>query len=141
MSAPLLHFQIVTPTGLKFDDAIDQVTLTTALGEITILPGHIPLVSALVPGEAFIRQDQKEIPLVVYGGFCEVKTGNRVVVLADEAERVEEMDEQQVEEAHRAAQALQKESFNLAELEDAALAFSQQQARIRVFKKYRNRRK
>ena len=54
-----LHFQIITPDKIAYDDEIDSLTLPTTEGEITILPNHIPLVTAVKPGEIMIRKDQK----------------------------------------------------------------------------------
>ena len=68
-----LNFTLTTPDGKLFQDEVDQVTLATSEGQITILPNHIPLVSVLVPGEAIIKKKNREVPLVIYGGFVEVR--------------------------------------------------------------------
>ena len=134
-----IQFQVITPNRILFEEEVDQATVLTRLGEITILPGHIPLVSNLVPGEARVKKGSKETPLVIHGGFVEVKKGNRVVVLADGAERMEEMNEQQVAEAVKRAEELKAQKFNTHEYEDAAFALEREQARIRVLKKYREK--
>lgn len=132
-----IHFTLTTPEGVKLEDEVDQVTVTTTLGQVTILPHHLPLMACVVSGEMVMKKGANEIPLVVHGGFLEVQTKNRVTVLADAAERVEELDEKTVEEAAERAQALMKETFSTQDYEDAALAFEREAARSAVLRKYR----
>ncbi len=102
---PIL-LKIVTPERILFEDKVNQVSVSTALGQITILPNHIPLVSALKPGEIIVRQEGKDEDLMsVSGGFIEV-LADQVVILADTAERAQEIDEQRAEEAIKRAQEL-----------------------------------
>jgi F-type H+-transporting ATPase subunit epsilon len=132
-----IRFKLTTPEGVKFEDDVDQITVPTTLGQLTILPHHIPLLACVVSGEMVMKKGATEIPLVVHGGFLEVQTKNRVTILADAAERVEELDEKTVEEAIRRAQALMKEKFNSQDYEDAALAFEREAARSAILRKYR----
>lgn len=132
--------QITTPERTLFKGAVTQVSLPTAMGEITVLPHHIPLVSILAAGELRYVADGKENRMVVSGGFLEVK-GNALTVLADTAEREEDIDEQRAEEARQRAQQLLKEKRIDAE-EFAALAAKMEKelARLRVVRKHRTRR-
>jgi len=117
-----------------------QILVPTEEGEITILPEHTPLVSILKPGviEAILEDDSTEI-MSVSGGFVEVLK-SKVVILADSAERAEELDEEAVEEARKKAQA----SKEKAELEDEvefteiALKLERELARLRAVKKWRS---
>lgn len=132
-----LKLSVSTPEGDLFKGEIDQVTVNTEMGEITILPNHLPLVSIVQPGELLIKQDKKEIPLAVYGGFLEVKNNNEIILLADAGEKVEEIDEAKAEEARVKAEQILKEKFNTADYEDAALNLAKELARIRIAKKYK----
>ena len=64
-----IKLQLTTPERKVFEDEVDQITLPTKDGEITVLPHHIPLVSILVPGMATIIKDGVESYLAVSGGF------------------------------------------------------------------------
>ncbi|PIR12885.1 ATP synthase F1 subunit epsilon [Candidatus Falkowbacteria bacterium CG11_big_fil_rev_8_21_14_0_20_39_10] len=105
----IIKFEIVTPERVVLKEEIIQVTAPTRMGEITVLPGHIPLISALEPGVIeIVRPDNKREVMSVSGGFIEVLK-NKVVILADTAERAEEIDETRAEEARaRAKKTIEK---------------------------------
>lgn len=140
----MITFEIATPERVISKEEIDQVSLPTELGEITILPGHIPLVANLVPGEMKITKDGKEILYMITDGFVEVRDGNAITVLADAAERPEEIDEQAAEEARVRAKKLMKEPKGDAVKEAKAAAVlerSLMRLRIARKKKYRDLRR
>ncbi len=136
-----LHFQIATPERVVFEaPAVTAITLPTKLGEITILPDHLPIVSSLVPGEVRVTVGGQQVSLAVSGGFIEVRPG-KVVVLADTAERAEEIDEARAEEAReRARQLMQKERV-AEEVDFATLAakLEKELARLKVVRRHRER--
>ena len=105
----IIKFEIVTPERVVLKEEIIQVTAPTRMGEITVLPGHIPLISALEPGVIeIVRPDNKREVMSVSGGLIEVLK-NKVVILADTAERAEEIDETRAEEARaRAKKTIEK---------------------------------
>jgi F-type H+-transporting ATPase subunit epsilon len=103
--ADKIKFQITTPEHVVFEDEVDEITLPTQQGEIGILPHHIPLVSLLSAGEIRIKKGSEIIYMAVSGGFIQVKP-TQVTVLADTAEREEEIDEQRAEEARQKAREL-----------------------------------
>lgn len=85
-------------------EMIYQVTVPTKEGEITIMPKHMPLVAILVPGVIEIKKENGEIEIAsVSGGFIEVLR-NKVVLLADTAERAVEIDEKRADEARTRAE-------------------------------------
>lgn len=103
-----LKLQLVTPERVVYEAQVDQVTAMTEAGEVTILPGHIPLVATLRSGELRTKTDGKEELLVASTGFIEVRPGNEIVILADTAERAEELDVSSIEAARdRAKKALE----------------------------------
>ena len=68
-----LKLKIVTPERLVLEEMVDQVTLPTTLGEITILPDHIPLIVELASGDVVAVMNGEYVPMTVVGGFVEVK--------------------------------------------------------------------
>lgn len=104
MSNKLIKFEIVTPERTVLQEQVAQVTVPTKQGEITVLPGHIPLVASLMPGVIEIKKSDNNSEVIsVSGGFIEVLK-NKVVILADTAERAEEIDVDRVEKARRQAE-------------------------------------
>ncbi len=137
---PHLEFKIVTPERVVFEDTVESVSLPTVDGEITILPRHIPLVTLLQAGELRIRKGKEEIPLAVSSGVVEVD-GKRVVVLADTAERADELEEEKIEKARQQAQKLMQEKRADAEgFAEASAALEREIARLKVAKRHRRSR-
>lgn len=101
-----LQLKVVTPERTVLEETVDSVTAMTESGEITILPGHIPLVSNLQAGELRIRKGSEESYLAASTGFIQVRPGNEVVVLADTAERLEELEIEKIEAAKERAEKL-----------------------------------
>lgn len=135
-----ITFELTTPERNVVTEQVDQITLPTKEGEITVLPGHIPLVGVLVSGMATIKKDGEESYLAVSGGFIEVQPGSKVIVLADTAERAEELDVEKIEKAKNAAQRMLEEKREMADVSfaDAAATLERELARLKVArKKYR----
>jgi F-type H+-transporting ATPase subunit epsilon len=134
-----IKFKIATPERVVYEDTVDQITLPTKLGEITILPNHIPLVSFLVPGEVLIKKGNDEIPLAVSGGFIEFAE-NKLTILADTAERAEELEETKIEEARKNVEELLAKKQDMDDVVYAGLAVQMERelARLKVVRKYKN---
>ena len=134
-----LHLKMLTPERVVYDADVQEITVPTVLGEIGILPNHLPLVSLLKPGEMRVKKDGVEISLVLAGGFIEVKTENRVHLLADAAERVEEIDLERAEAARTRAEEYIREKKFQSDVEYTALQAQLERAlaRVRIAKKYR----
>lgn len=131
-----LQFELVTPERLVFQETVDQVTLPTTLGEITILPNHRDLVANLVSGIAHLKRGTVEEDVAVSGGFIEVKK-NSVRVLADTAERGEELDLKTIELAKQRAEEVMKATDRRDDtaFAAAAAALERELARYRVIKR------
>ena len=99
-----LHLIIATPLRTVYDDYINQLTVTTTLGEITILPRHVPLISSLEIGKAVIKKGNDKTYHTIDGGILEVRHSNEVIILSNRSENVEELDEQRAQEALACAQ-------------------------------------
>jgi len=134
-----IHFEITTPEKVVFSDEVDSVSLPTKMGQITVLPNHIPLISSIESGEVITRKEGKENYLAISGGLAEVKGDNQVVVLADTAEHFEEIDEARAEEARKRAEDLLKEKREDAEDYAAVAAKLQRElTRLRVARRHRS---
>lgn len=124
--------EIVTPERLVYSSDIDLVTIPTIQGEISILAHHIPLVTVIQPGEIRIRKETEISYMAIVGGFVQV-TGSKVTILADAAERAEEIDLARAEIARQRAQKLlsEKRADNLSNTE-AIAALQRALVRIKV---------
>ena len=98
-----LQLTIATPSRKIYSDEVEQITLTTTSGEITILPKHVPLISHLETGHVMIKKDGKETYFAIDGGILEVRHDNSVIVLSDKSERADEIDIERAEEAAKKA--------------------------------------
>jgi F-type H+-transporting ATPase subunit epsilon len=90
---------------LVYEGDADIVVVPGALGEMGILPGHAPLLSALDLGVIRVKKDQEEQVFTVTGGFIEVQP-DIVTIMADAAENVEEIDIERAQQAMERAQKL-----------------------------------
>jgi len=132
-----LKLKLVTPERVVYEAEVDQVTATTEMGEITVMPGHIPLVATLRAGELRTKTDGKEELLVASTGFLEIRPGNEVVVLADSAEHSEDLNLASIEEARERARQALEEARDKADVDFGALTASLERelARHRVASK------
>jgi F-type H+-transporting ATPase subunit epsilon len=100
-----IHLQVVTPERVVLEEDADIVVARGAEGDLGILHGHEPLITPLATGELVYRTDGQDHALAISGGFLEVSP-DKVIVLADVAERSEEIDTERAEEARRRAEEL-----------------------------------
>ena len=98
-----IRLDIVTVERAVYSDEVDMVIAPGVEGQLGILPHHTPLMTTLQAGELRVRKGQEEISLAISGGFLEIRP-DKVVVLADSAERADEIDIARAEEAKRRAQ-------------------------------------
>lgn len=134
---------IVTAERAVYSDDVDMVIAPGVEGELGILPHHAPLMTTLQPGELRVKKGGEEIALAVSGGFLEVRP-DRVVILADAAERAEEIDVARAEEAKQGAQKrLAERHLPEAEIDEAQAeaALRRALARLKVAAAVRRKRK
>ncbi|MDP3994125.1 MAG: F0F1 ATP synthase subunit epsilon [Candidatus Doudnabacteria bacterium] len=128
-----IKFRIATPERVVYESEVDSVTCPTEMGEVTILPKHIPLVANLKAGELKTIQNGQENYFSLSGGFLEVRTNNEIVILADSAEHAHEIDMARAEEARgRAKKLMAEEVRSEEEYAVTAAALERALARIRV---------
>jgi len=126
-----LRVEMVTAEGRVLSEEADFVRAPGLAGELGILPHHIPLMTPLRTGEVLVRDGNREEYLFVAGGFLEVLP-DRVVILADAAERAEEIDEARAEEARRKAQQLLEQRPPDLDTATAAAALERAVFRLRI---------
>jgi F-type H+-transporting ATPase subunit epsilon len=101
-----IRCEIVTAERTVFEDDVDMVVAPGIEGQLGILPHHAPLMTALTFGELVLhREGQEDEFIAIGGGFMEVGP-KHVTILADSAERADEIDEVRAEEAQVRAQEL-----------------------------------
>jgi F-type H+-transporting ATPase subunit epsilon len=126
-----LQVELVTAEGRLVSKEADFVVAPGIEGELGVLPRHIPLLTPLRAGEVTVRNDGQDEYLFVAGGFLEVLP-DRVVILADAAERAEDIDEARAEEARKRAAQLLEEKVEGADAAAAAAALERATMRLRV---------
>jgi F-type H+-transporting ATPase subunit epsilon len=100
-----LELEIVTPEKVLVKQTVDMVVAPGSLGEFGVLPGHVPFLTGIVPGELrYTAGGKTEQVAVVSPGFCEVSE-NRVSILVEAAERAREIDVERARHALERARA------------------------------------
>ena len=130
--AEQLQLDVVTPERRVLSEAVDTTTIPGLNGELGILPGHTPLISQLKTGILSYTKEGKTSLLHVSGGFVEVRD-DRVSVLAEVAERPEEIDASQARSAReRTEKQLSAWTGTEEELEQARLELERAQIRVQL---------
>ncbi|OGO08773.1 MAG: F0F1 ATP synthase subunit epsilon [Chloroflexi bacterium RBG_13_60_13] len=135
-----LKLEIVTAESPVYSGEVDSVIAPGVVGQFTILPHHAAFMTMLEPGELCVRQSGEELFIAVSGGFLEVRD-NKVVVLADTAERADDIDAARAEAAKRRAEEQLKHPAAVADLATAEAALRRSLARLKVAEKRRKREK
>jgi len=139
-----LKLKIVTPERLILEEMVDQVTLPTTEGEITVLPEHIPLIAGLASGDVVAVTGGEYTPMAVVGGFVEVKDNAKtteVAVLADFAEHVSEISDEKIAEAKARAEELKKklENKEIVDFEHFEAELERSLTRVKIADKWRSK--
>jgi len=149
-----LQLKIVTPEKLILEELVDSVTLPTTEGEITILADHIPIVAALTSGDIVAISDGEHVPMAVVGGFVEVKKPARsleevggeddktvVTILADFAEHIGNITEEEIAKAKARAEELKKQAENneIVDFEHFTTELERSLTRIKIADKWKTK--
>jgi F-type H+-transporting ATPase subunit epsilon len=127
--ANTLELEIVTPDKLLVHERVEQVQIPGKNGELGVLPGHAPLITGLTIGEISYRQGTNIRYLAVAWGFAEVLP-DKTTILADTAERAEEIDVKRAQDAKaRADEALRQPA---PDLDFPATMYAQHRAEVRL---------
>ncbi len=135
-----LRVQIVTAEReVLSEEGVDMVVAPGAEGVVGILPRHAPLLTTLNPGVVRIKRAGAEEAMAVGGGFLQVAR-DQVLILADSAERADELDEARAEDARRRARETLSEALNSGQrlqAEAARVALRRAEVRIQVVRRHR----
>jgi F-type H+-transporting ATPase subunit epsilon len=139
-----MKLELITLTGPKVQEDVYEVMLPTATGDITVLPGHMPLITLAVPGVIAIRRakqdsdDQREL-YATNGGLIEVS--QKVLrVLVDEADHADDIHEEHAQKALEHARRLKEQAKDQVELDHAQALIDRQAVRLKVADLRRHRR-
>lgn len=133
----MLTVELITPEEVAFKGQAVSVTLPTGDGEITVLTGHVPLVSTVSAGTMIVRNEDGEQMFAVARGVIEV-TPSSVRVLSDIADRVEALEEAAVEQAKERAEKLVADRRNDAEgFAEATAILEKEFARLKSVRRRR----
>ena len=132
-----MQLQIITAEREVFSGEVDALVAPGVAGQLGVLPNHAPLMTVLQPGELLVRAGGEESFLALSGGYLEV-LGNQVIVLADAAEDVDEIDEARAQEALARAQERIASRESDIELEQAVASLRRAQVRVTVARRRRS---
>ncbi len=145
MNSKQLKLKLITTERLVLEEMVDQVSIPTTLGEITVLPDHIPLVTELTSGDMVAFQGKELVPFAVVGGFLEIKNGEdgvtEVAILADFAEHVSELSDEKIKQAKMQAEELkkQKENNKIVDFEHFEAELERSLTRVKIADKWRTK--
>ncbi len=135
----MIHLEITTPERTVYEGDVDSITLPTAEGEITVMGGHIPLIAVVIPGTILLRSGSNEHIIAVSRGVAEINATS-VRILADTADRAEELEESAIQKAKSAAEKLMSEKSEDEEaFADASAILSRELARLKTIRRHRSR--
>jgi F-type H+-transporting ATPase subunit epsilon len=133
--AATLKLEIVTPEEKIYSEDVEMVTLPGTEGELGVYPNHVPVLTALKPGELRIVKAGRETAMAIGEGFVEIKADG-VSILTDMALQSEKIDIAAAEEAVARAQAAMKEDTSPEQV--AAIQASLQKALAQLHVKRRH---
>lgn len=135
-----IKLDIVTAERIVYSEEVDEVIAPGVEGQLGILPHHAPLMTILQSGELVVKRGYDEDIMAIAGGFLEVRP-DRVIILADSAERAEEIDAERAEAARKRAE--QRIAERAPDLDTARVEASLRRAvaRLAVAERVKARRK
>jgi F-type H+-transporting ATPase subunit epsilon len=136
--ADTIKVDVVTAERVVYSEDVDIVVAPGVAGELGILPHHAPLMTMLEPGELRLKQGFEEILIAISGGFLEVQP-DKVIVLAESAERDIEIDMARAEEAMRRAKERLARRVPGVDVDAAEAALRRSIARVKVGEKRRRK--
>lgn len=135
-------FQLVTPERTIVDAEVKSVSCPTTTGQITILPHHAPMLTELSAGELIAHTEAGQQVVSVVGGFLQIQPSNTVVVLADTAQHIDELDERAVAEAvARAQERLTQQTLSAEEYAVVSASLERNLSHLQVVRKHAHRRR
>ena len=133
-----LHLKIVTPEKVALDELVDMVTLTSADGELGILPHHANLMAKLEPGELRIKKGGRVEVLATGDGFIQV-ADNILTILTDLAVNETDIDEKAVEDAKKRAEQALEQKLSDEEYAETLAILEKSLVQLRIKRRHRVR--
>ena len=127
----LLDVEIVTAEKTIFSGQASLIIVPGIEGELGILSSHAPIITELDPGEVLIRNEQEELSLVLSGGFVEV-FNDKVTILADAAERTNEINIEKAKEAIQKAEKIVDSKGSDIDIQKALFVIRASKAQLRI---------
>jgi F-type H+-transporting ATPase subunit epsilon len=138
---PNLKVDIVTAERVVLsEEGVDRLIVPGIEGELGVLPLHAPLLTTIKPGVLRVVKGEEETTMAITGGFIEVRE-NQVTILADAAERGEEIDVARVEAARRRAEERIASREATVDIVKAEMALKRALARLKASEQVRRRRR
>ena len=134
--ADTLELEIITPEGTVYSDDVEMVTLPGIVGEMGVLPQHVPLMTQMVPGEITVHKNGRDTFIATGEGLIAVEA-RRVSVLTDLAIAADRIDEAKAEEARRRAEARLREKISDEEVASVNASLARSLAQLRVKRRQR----
>ena len=136
---PLTVDVVTAERSVLSEEGVDEIVVPGIEGELTVLPMHAPLLTMIKPGLMRIKRGNDETEFAITGGFLEVRE-DKVTILADTAERAEEIDVAAAEEARRRAeQQLAQRDAAEVDLARVSAELQKQLLRLKVAERRRRR--
>ena len=126
-----IHLQIVSADRSLVNETVDEVQIPGADGYFGVLPGHTPLLALLGAGELWYRRGAEKVYLSIAFGFAEVQP-DRVTILAQIAEKAEEIDVARAEAAKKRAEERLAQATGDMDFERARIALLKSFVRLQV---------
>lgn len=136
----MLKLKVVTPDKVIVDEVVDNISIPTTTGMITVLNKHVPLVSIIKSGEMIVRKGGSGVGYAVYKGLVNVRPHikglTEVVVLLERGEMIDELDHDRAEEALARARAMKEEKEEDVDFSMFEGLIEKELNRVKIAKKY-----
>ena len=140
MSSKKIQLKIITPEDIVYDSGdIDEISIPTEAGEITVLPNHSPLVSIIKTGEIRLKKSGERLGLAISKGILEVRPDSQIVILADRSEHAHDIDVDRAEDAYGRARDLMMKKEEKTDIDFARfeVLMEKELNRVKVAKRWR----
>lgn len=126
-----LKIRVIAPDQIVWDASAEEIILPSSTGQLGILTGHIPLLTALDIGVMRVRIDKEWQPIILLGGFAEIEDNN-ITILVNGAETVSEIDINEAQDNLEKATQLLTEAISNKEKIEATQNLRKARARIQA---------
>jgi len=137
----MIKLRVVTPDAVVIDEIVDNVSVPTTTGMITVLNKHVPLVSTIKSGEMTVRKGETGVGYAVFKGVVNVRPHDKglteVVVLLESSDKVDELDEAIAKEALSRAEEVKKEKEESLEFGQTESIIERELNRVKLARKYK----